>query len=82
MKLKEFRSAQKLNFRTERLARACHVEKQGCFPRPKNFSLPKYETERNVGRFNTSTKDAHYAQPQTLLVWGTGSGQLSCSSLP
>lgn len=82
MKLKEFRSVQKLSFRTERLARACNVGNQGCFPRLKNFSLPKYETERKVGRVNSSTEDAHYVQPQTLLVWGAESGHLSCSSLP
>lgn len=79
MKIKEFRSVQKLNFRTEKLARACNVEKQGCFPRLKNFSLPEYETERKLGRVNPRTEDAHYVQPQTLLIWGARLGQQSCS---
>lgn len=82
MKLKEFRSVQKLSFRTEGLARAWNVGNQGCFPRLNNFCLPKYETERKVGRVNSSTEDAHYVQPQALLVWGAESGQLSCNSLP
>lgn len=71
MKLKESRSVQKLNFRTERLARVqCDFEKQGCFPRLKNFPVPKYEESQiNAGNADPRAKDAHCVQPWMRLIW-------------
>lgn len=45
-------------------------EKQGCFPRLKNFPVPKGESEMNVGNADPRAENAHCMQPRTRLIWG------------
>lgn len=71
MKLEESRSVQKqLNFRTVTgKSLQCDFEKQGCFPRLKNFPVPKDESEMNVGNADPRAEDAHSVQPWMRLIW-------------
>lgn len=76
--VKRIQSVQKLKFRTQWPERACNAtEKQGCFPRLKNFPVPKYESEMNTGNADLRAEDATMDELNLRMQ-----DQTSCSSLP
>lgn len=62
-------SEAKLQNRATGKSLPCDFEKQGCFPRLKNFPIPKYESEANKGNADPRAEDVHRVQPQMRLIW-------------
>ena len=65
-------------------------EKQGCFPRLKNFPVPKYESEMNVGNANPqgrgcppcATTDEVNLGVQDQASWAAALSPQTCKKVP